>query len=113
MQLLLEEHPLATGLMKAAKIWSWKMVIISHRPQKCHTMKITSPLSPGGGDSGAEMDTGMVGLLETCSGREDLKARLVRDPGEILKLVRDLGGPVPRYKKGKEQSHGGHCPRDL
>ena len=41
----------------------------------------------------------MLGLLKKCSGRGDLRTRLVRDSGGILKLVRDLGGSVPIQKK--------------
>lgn len=58
-------------------------------------------------ESEADMDTGMLGLLKTCSGREGLKARLVRDSEGILKLVRDLGGSVPGCKRERNKAMKG------
>ena len=62
------------------------------------------PTSPRGSDSEVEMDTGLIGLLKTCSGREDLKARVSKDSEEIMKLVRDLGGSVPKYKRERKSA---------
>ena len=62
-----------------------------------------SPLYPES-DSEIEMDTGMLGLLKTCSGREDVKKQVMQDADEILKMVRDLGGLVKgTRKKGTRQ----------
>ena len=49
-----------------------------------------SPLYPDT-DSEAEMDTGLLGLLNTCSGSEEIRKIVQRDSDEIMKLVRDLG----------------------
>ena len=76
-------------------------------PQSPNPSDEYDPTTPRGSDSGDEMDTGMVGLLETCSGREDLKAGVVRAAGEILKMVRDLGGSVSKYKRERSSAMKG------
>ena len=65
-----------------------------------------SPLHPER-DSEIEMDTGMLGLLKACSGRQDAKERVTRDAEEILKLVRDLGGSVSAYKRERKPAMNG------
>ena len=59
---------------------------------------------PRGSESEAEMDTGLLDLLKTCSGLEDMKKRVSRDAEEILKMVRDLGGSVPAYRKERNKA---------
>ncbi len=58
-------------------------------------------------DSEIEMDTGMLGLLKTCSGREDVKKQVMQDADEILKMVRDLGGSVKGYRKERNKAMKG------
>ena len=65
------------------------------------------PTSPRGGESEADMDIGPLGLLKTCSGREDVKQRVSRD-AEVLKVVRCVGGSVSACTR-EEQCNGGHC----
>ena len=59
-----------------------------------------SPTSPEPDD---EMDTGMIGLLKTRSGREDIKEKVKKDSEEIMRLIRDLGGDVPAYKRERNK----------
>ena len=65
------------------------------------------PTTPRGSDSEVEMDMGMVGLLETCSGHQEAKELVTRDAEEILKLVRDLGGSVSAYKRERNTAMKG------
>ena len=62
------------------------------------------PTSPRGSDSEIDMYMGMIGLLKTCSGEESIKERVTRDAEEILKLVRDLGGPTSAYKRERNKA---------
>ena len=53
------------------------------------------------------MKTGMIGFLATCSGREDVKERVVRDAEEALKVVSDVGGSAPAYKRQRKTAMQG------
>jgi hypothetical protein len=72
-----------------------------------------SPTTPRGSDSEAEMDTGMIGLLKTCSGREDVKQKVQRDAEEIMRIVRDLGGSTHAYKKERSRAMKPSWPKSI
>ena len=62
------------------------------------------PIGPMGGGSEFDMYIGLSGLLETCSGREDVKPRVSRDAEDALKMVRGLGGSVSAYTRERNNS---------
>ena len=46
----------------------------------------------------------MVDLLKVCGGRGDPRRTIQKDPEEILKLVRDLGGSRKDYRKERARA---------
>ena len=66
-----------------------------------------TPTESRGSDSDAEMDMGMIGLLETCSGSEEIRRVVQRDLDEIMKIVRGLGGSQKAYRKERTKAMKG------
>ena len=58
-------------------------------------------------ESDDEMDTGMIGLLKTCSGSEEIRKITQTDSEEIMKIVRDLGGSQKAYRKERTKAMKG------
>ncbi len=53
------------------------------------------------------MDTGMIGLLETCSGSEDIRKTILKESEGIMQIVRDLGGSPKAHRKDIAKSMTG------
>ena len=65
------------------------------------------PTTPRGSESEVEMDMGMVELLKTCSGDEEIRKTIQSDSDEIMKIVRDLGGSQKAYRKERAKAMKG------
>jgi len=65
------------------------------------------PTTPRGSESEVEMDMGMVELLKTCSGDEEIRKTTQSDSDEIMKIVRDLGGSQKAYRKERAKAMKG------
>ena len=73
-------------------------------PQTPHLDDDYEPTTPRGSDSDVEMDMGMIELLKTCSGSEEIRKEAQSHSDEIMKIVRDLGGSRKAYQKERTKA---------